>query len=249
MKKGGELIMFITKEMLVEKNFYKGDIKWFEEQFPNGGNCQEVLDLSVKLDKLYFGEWVVQRFGPMDTVLEVDELTSTHNIIFAGSIIVKGNINVTRSLIAGKDIKAGGDIKIGWDIEAGGAIIAGGDIYSFGVIDADGNIEAGGSIKAGYIITSDNDIKAGKGIESRACIDADGDINASGNIKADGIIIAGKSIKTGGDIETTTGTIKAVLGIYARGDVKAKATPNNIVSGTFVFNNLDDKKGECSNYE
>jgi len=147
--------MFITKENLIEKGACSSGMQWFEQNFPEGGEYQEVLNKLAEQNEIGFAQWGLSQFGRTDTVLEVEEIDCSASIFFAGSVVVKGLIKVANFLLAGRGIKAG------WGIEAGRGIKAGSGIEAGSGIKAGSGIEAGSGIKAGWGIEAGSGIEAG----------------------------------------------------------------------------------------
>ena len=101
-------------------------LQWFEQNFPNGGEYQVVLDALAKENYIDWAQWLLSRFGHTDAVQEIqDDLTSEASIFFAGRINVKGNIKVKKYLFVGWEIECGEGIKCGWGIECGWGIKCG----------------------------------------------------------------------------------------------------------------------------
>ena len=92
--------MFITHEMLREKKPCQSGYKRFCELFPNGSEYQAALDGLIADDHIDWAEWLLNKFGKTDDVLELEEFNGKA-LIFAGSIKVKKFIQVDFKLIAG----------------------------------------------------------------------------------------------------------------------------------------------------
>ena len=122
--------MYLTKELLQEKNACSDGLDWFITNFPKGGEYQEVLNRCAEDDRPSYASWALSTFGETDTVIELESITGTH-FFFAGSIRVSGSISLSGFLGAGSGIEAGEGIKAGSGIEAGWGIEAGEDIGIF----------------------------------------------------------------------------------------------------------------------
>ena len=210
--------MLITLDWLNEKGACSAGKRWFEEHFPEGGEYQDVLNALAAENSASWGQWLLQAAGPVDTVLEVNEINTDASLFFAGRIIVKGALIVARYLFAGRSIVAGEGIKAGRSISAGECI------------------------NAGWGIKADHGIVAGEGINAGEGIEAGWNIKAGHGIKAGGSIVAGEGIKAGGSIEAGCD-----YGIYAGlrvrishkkeyATIRAKEKPENIVCGEWVGN-------------
>ena len=119
--------MKITLDWLKEKNACGEARREFAKRFPEGAEYQDVLDALAAENNFEWAYWLMHAAGPVDTVLEVEELTAEASLFFAGKVIVKGAIEVAKWILAGGGIEAGGGIKAGEGIEAGGGIEAGND--------------------------------------------------------------------------------------------------------------------------
>ena len=135
--------MKITKSMLEQLNACLEGKDWFDLNFPEGGEYQEVLDKLGAENNYSYAEWLMSRIPADDSVLEVDEIKIDGSLFFAGKIVVKKTISVTGWLRAGGGIEAGDGIEAGWGIEAGRGIEAGEGIEAGWGIKAGGGIEAG----------------------------------------------------------------------------------------------------------
>ena len=146
---------------------------FFDATFPDGkAGYQDMLDKAVAAGHTDYAEWLLNKVGPTEDVLELESVDDEKlDIVFAGHIKFKFGAILHR-LISGWSINAGRSINAGGSIDAGGAINAGWSIDAGCSIDAGGYIDAGGSINAGKSIKAGESIKAG------------GSINAGGAIKA-----------------------------------------------------------------
>ena len=111
--------MFITKDLLQEKGACQSGTRWFLEKFPNGVDYQDLLNALAAENNIEWAQWVLQNFGKLNAVMEVEELTIEGSLFFAGTVIVKGKMKISKWLLAGEGIKAGLGIEAGEDIKAG----------------------------------------------------------------------------------------------------------------------------------
>ena len=78
-----------------------------------------MLDKAVAGGHTDYATWLLEKVGPTEDVLEVEEINSKElDIVFAGRVFAKLGI-IVRRLIAGEGIKAGEGIEAGGGIEAG----------------------------------------------------------------------------------------------------------------------------------
>ena len=212
----------ITREHLKQLGACEAGMDFFDRIYPDGkAEYQDMLDKAVVGGHTDYAIWLLDKVGPTEDVLEVEEIRSKDlDIVFAGRIFAKLWILVRR-LITGWGIEAGCGIKAGEGIEAGWGIKAG------------CGIEAGWGIKAGCGIEAGCGIKAGCGIEAGLGIEAGWGIKAGCGIEA------GRGIKAGCGIEAGEG-----YGIYAglrvkvtdqeRRTIRASKKPSNIMCGEWA---------------
>jgi len=232
--------MFITKDLLQEKGACQSGTRWFLEKFPNGVDYQDLLNALAAENNIEWAQWVLQNFGKLNAVMEVEELTIEGSLFFAGTVIVKGKMKISKWLLAGEGIKAGLGIEAGEGIEAGLGIEsdlgikAGRGVKAVADIKAGEGIKAGEDIKAGLGIEAGEDIEAGWDIEAGADIKAGLGIEAGADIKAGRGIEAGEDIKAGEDFGIYAGLRLKISHKKRHAIIKAKGCPENIICGEFV---------------
>ncbi len=101
--------MFITHEMLLEKNPCKEGYQRFYELFPNGSEYQEALNGLVADNHTDWALWLLEKFGKTNDVIELENFGGKA-IVVAGHLRVAGFIKAAFSIAAGGGIEAGG----GW---------------------------------------------------------------------------------------------------------------------------------------
>ena len=124
----------ITRDRLAQLGACKSGMDFFDKTYPDGqAEYQDMLDKAVTGGHTDYATWLLDKIGPTEDILEVEEINEKElDIVFAGRIFIKLGV-VVRRLIAGKGIKAGLGIKAvkgieaGWGIEAGRGIEAGGE--------------------------------------------------------------------------------------------------------------------------
>ena len=151
----------ITRDHLAQLGACKSGMDFYDRTYPDGkAEYQDMLDKAVAGGHTDYATWLLEKVGPTEDVLEVEEINSKElDIVFAGRVFAKLGI-IVRRLIAGLGIEAGCGIKAGWGIKAGCGIKAGGGI------EAGCDIEAGCGIKAGWGIEAGCGIEAGGGIKA-----------------------------------------------------------------------------------
>ena len=129
----------ITRDRLAQLGACKSGMDFFDKTYPDGqAEYQDMLDKAVTGGHTDYATWLLDKIGPTEDILEVEEINEKElDIVFAGRIFIKLGV-VVRRLIAGKGIKAGWGIKAykgikaGWGIEAGRGIEAGWGIEAGG---------------------------------------------------------------------------------------------------------------------
>ena len=123
----------ITRDHLAQLGACKSGMDFFDKTYPDGqAEYQDMLDKAVTGGHTDYATWLLDKIGPTEDILEVEEINEKElDIVFAGRIFVKLEV-VVRRLIAGRGIKAGQGIKAGWGIKAGRGIEAGEGIKAGG---------------------------------------------------------------------------------------------------------------------
>jgi len=123
----------ITRDRLAQLGACKSGMDFFDKTYPDGqAEYQDMLDKAVTGGHTDYATWLLDKIGPTEDILEVEEINEKElDIVFAGRIFIKLGV-VVRRLIAGKGIKAGKGIEAGWGIEAGLGIEAGWGIEAGG---------------------------------------------------------------------------------------------------------------------
>jgi len=118
---------FITKEILKQYNPCREGYAAFCKHFPEGGEYQEILNKAVAEGRFDDAQWLLNRVGKTEDVLEIESVNDLNlEVCFAGTIIFK-TFAILKRLVAGCGIKAGDGIEAGWGIKAGCGIEAGED--------------------------------------------------------------------------------------------------------------------------
>ena len=110
----------ITRDHLAQLGACKSGMDFYDRTYPDGkAEYQDMLDKAVAGGHTDYATWLLEKVGPTEDVLEVEEINSKElDIVFAGRVFAKLGI-IVRRLIAGLGIEAGYGIKAGYGIEAG----------------------------------------------------------------------------------------------------------------------------------
>ena len=117
----------ITRDHLAQLGACESGMDFFDQTYPEGkAEYQDMLDKAVAGGHTDYATWLLEKVGPTEDVLEVEEINSKElDIVFAGRVFAKLGI-IVRRLIAGGGIKASWGIEAGEGIKAGEGIEAGG---------------------------------------------------------------------------------------------------------------------------
>lgn len=233
--------MDITKDFIKLKQPCSDGYRWYLRHAPPHGTYQQLLDALVAEGRSKDACWLLDQFGPTDTVLRLDHLEA-HDFIFAGAIEVRGTVDVTGTLRTGRGIRAGGGIRIqerlqtGDDVHCGGALFCGQTTQIKGRLHAAWNVIVAGDlecedVRAGWDLTCTGTVRlsgaAQIGQQLHATklqcvkgIRAGGDITSDGDIFTRHGIECGGSIRCGGHLYADWG-IKALEHISADGAISA----------------------------
>jgi cytoskeletal protein CcmA (bactofilin family) len=233
--------MDITKDFIKLKQPCSDGYRWYLRHAPPHGTYQQILDALVADGRAKDACWLLDQFGPTDTVLELDHLDA-QDFIFAGSIEVRGDIEVSGTLRAGRGIRAGGGIKVherlqaGDDVHCGAALFCAEGIEVKGRLYAAWNIIANGDIdceelRAGWDLTCTGAVRINGNaqvgqelnVEKIQCekgIRVGGDIISNADIVTRQGIECGRSLQCGGHLFSGWG-IKALESISASGAISA----------------------------
>lgn len=231
--------MDITKDFIKLKQPCSDGYRWYLRHAPPHGTYQQILDALVADGRAKDAYWLLDQFGPTDTVLQLDHLDA-QDFIFAGSIEVRGTIEVSGTLRAGRSIRAGGGIRVqdhlhaGDDIHCGGALFCGNDTTVKGRLHAAWNILIQGDLecedlRAGWDFTCtgtarvNGSVQVGQElvvtkIQSDKGIRVGGDITSEADITTHQGIECGRSLQCGGHLVADWG-IKALENISANGAI------------------------------
>lgn len=99
--------MKITKQFLIERGACAPGRNWFTKHFPEGGEHQDVLNALAAEDLADYASWLIEKIGPTEDVLELEQVETEHSVFCAGRISVRGFLRVGKWLLAGGGIDAG----------------------------------------------------------------------------------------------------------------------------------------------
>ena len=227
--------MELTQTFLRGKNPCATGYRWFVRHELGGKDYQSAMDTQVRAGRVEDARWLLQNFGPTNTVLELDHLEADH-CVFAGTLIVHGDVRVPGQLLVGRSLQVGGGLRAG-QVEVGE------DLHSGGAIFADTLLQAGGSIKAAWSVDVQGQLRAeelrtgwelrcggpvalrgsafiGQDVEVQAGLHCGKGLRAGGAVAVKGLLEVGDGLAAQGDI-VCGNHIQAGWGIKARGDIRA----------------------------
>ena len=106
--------MELTQTFLRGKNPCAMGYRWFVRNNLGGGDYQAAMDTQVAAGRVDDARWLLENFGPTNTVLELEHLEADH-FVYAGTLIVHGDVRVTGQLLVGRSLQVGGGIRaVSW---------------------------------------------------------------------------------------------------------------------------------------
>lgn len=227
--------MELTQTFLRGKNPCAMGYRWFVRNNLGGGDYQTAMDTQVAAGRVDDARWLLENFGPTNTVLELEHLEAD-NFVYAGTLIVRGDVRVSGQLLVGRSLQVGGGIRAG-------TLEAGEDIHSGGAIFGDALLQAGGAIKAAWSVEVQGAIRAeelragwelrcggdvtlqgpgqiGQEVEVQGALHCSKGLRAGGRIAVQGLLDVGHGIATQDSLDCGN-HIQAGWGIKALGDIRA----------------------------
>ena len=155
--------MELDKDFVRAKRPCASGFRWFARNRPAGSDYQQHLDALVAAGRVSDACWLLEQFGPVDIVLELDSIDA-EAIVFAGTIRVRGGIDVDTVVHAGRSIEAGGGIRAGGELRAGEDVRAGGQVRCAGRVQAGGRIRVGWGVEVGGDLVCADDLRVDWGV-------------------------------------------------------------------------------------
>lgn len=226
--------MELTQTFLRGKNPCAMGYRWFVRNNLGGGDYQAAMDTQVAAGRVDDARWLLENFGPTNTVLELEHLEAD-NLVYAGTLIVHGDVRVTGQLLVGRSLQVGGGIRAG-QLEVGEDIHCGGALFS-------DRLQAGGLVKAAWSVEVQNSLRAeelrtgwelscggdvalkgaahiGQAVEVQGTLHCGKGLRAGGAIAVQGLLDVGQGIATQEHLDCGN-HIQAGWGIKALGDIRA----------------------------
>ena len=189
--------MQITREWLKDKNAGFQIIDWFNLNFGTIGGYIEVIHKLLTDNKKSWAIWILNRYGPVDDILEIKDDLTVDNLIFPGTVKIKGSMHIIDNVIVGGCLVIDGSINICGDVLVNDTLKVKGNIKATGPINVHNDIEVDGNIKSDFFIVSTGSIKINGHIEAGTTINSK-DIKAytikSRNLEISGSVIANSVI-------------------------------------------------------
>ena len=210
--------MQLTKNFVKAKNPCTSGYRWFLRDQQGSGDYQAVLDALVADGRIDDACWLLDQFGPTDTVLELDELDA-HALVYAGTVRLRRGGLADGMLRAGGDIVTAAGLRAGTLI-AGGRIEARASVISAGAIRCGADLRAAWGVQAGTTLDCAGEVRA----QWEVCAGTDMNVGAmlrtGDSVRAGGQLKVGHGIKAGGDVQSGSDLLVA-RGIEAGGDIRA----------------------------
>src|SRR5690606_5355009 len=96
--------MQLTKNFIKAKNPCASGYRWFLRDHRGQGEYQEILDALVAAGRIDDACWLLDHFGPTETILTLDTVEADA-LVYAGTLIVRRSVHVEGLLRAGGSIK------------------------------------------------------------------------------------------------------------------------------------------------
>jgi len=227
--------MELTQTFLRGKNPCAMGYRWFVRNNLGGGDYQAAMDTQVAAGRVDDARWLLENFGPTNTVLELEHL-ETDNLVYAGTLIVHGDVRVSGQLLVGRSLQVGGGIRAGTleageDIHSGGALFCGELLQAGNAIKAAWSVEVQGALRAadlragwelrcGGDVTLQGQAHIGQEVDVQGALHCGKGLRAGGRIAVQGLLDAGHGIATQDSLDCGN-HIQAGWGIKALGDIRA----------------------------
>jgi hypothetical protein len=168
--------MRITYDWLWQQEACISGLSWFKENFPDGGDYQEVLDTLGKENRSDYAFWLLEHINSETNYrIKLDKIEEKY-LYRGGDVVCNGPINISNSIVIAGDLTVKGPIHCGWhmcvfgdvyggeDLKCGMNLICRGSIIICDKIEGN-SIHAGENIEATHIVTK-NDLTCGKKLKA-----------------------------------------------------------------------------------
>ncbi|CAM4169431.1 DUF342 domain-containing protein [Kerstersia similis] len=209
-------IMQLTKNFVKAKQPCAAGYRWFIRDHNGQGEYQQLLDALVAANRIEDACWLLDQFGPIDAIRQVDAVEA-NAMIFAGELVVRQGIEVDAIVRTGRSIRtqgsiradivqAGGDVSAEGGIRCTGDLRAGGDVLAGWGLDVGGKLQCGGQLRAQWDLVVVGEAQVG------------GNLHVGANLEAQASLVCQQGVKVGGSI-AVAGSLKITRGLIAGGGV------------------------------
>jgi hypothetical protein len=212
--------MDISKDFIKAKRPCADGYRWYVRHGQDHG-YQDILDALVDDGRVDDALWLLDKFGPTDTVLTVQTL-GAHALVFAGEVRVLGIVDVTTTLRTGRGLRAAGGIRVGADIVTGDDLTCGAAIFCGGQIRTGGALSCEWSIAARDVRCGGR-LRCGWSLQAHGELDVAGEVIVGGDIQAEGPLSCRKGVKAHGCVEVG-GTLAVTHGVSCGGSLRCEGS-------------------------
>ncbi|EGJ10750.1 hypothetical protein [Rubrivivax benzoatilyticus] len=210
--------MEISTTALRAKRSCASGYRWFARRFTSAAEYLKVIDALVDDGRVDDACWLIDRFGPVDTVRVLDEL-SAPAFAFPGSLQVRHGVDVDTVLRVGGSLSAGGGVR------AGTLLVVDADLRCGGGLQAErlrcgGDVVAGWSVEAHGSLVCRGDLRVQGDLGCVGALTVGGTLVVAGDLEVGGHADCGKSLRAGGHVVCGEG-LKVGHGVQAAGDVRS----------------------------
>lgn len=211
--------MKISSTALKAKRSCASGYRWFARRFKSPTEYQSVVDALVADGRIDDACWLLDQFGPIESVLVLDAL-SADAFVYAGSIEVRGEVDVESNVRTGGSLRAGGSIRTGGAISVGNDLHAGAGLRTLGPLRTGGHLVSDWSVEVHGALTCGGDLRVRGSLACGAALRSEGATVVEEDLEVDGMIHGARSLRVGGHLACTEG-LRAGHGIQVGQTVRS----------------------------
>lgn len=210
--------MEISTTALRAKRSCASGYRWFARRFSSAAEYLRVVDALVDDGRIDDACWLIDRFGPVDAVRSLDEL-SAEAFVFPGSLQVRHGVEVDTVLRIGGSLSTGGGVRAGTVLMVDADLRCGAGLRTER-LRCGGDVVAGWSVEASGSLVCAGDLRVQGDLGCAGALSVGGTLVLSGDLEVGGAADCGKSLRAGGHVVCGEG-LKVGHGVQAAGDVRS----------------------------
>lgn len=211
--------MELTKDFLKAKRPCADGFRWFIRNRPSNTDYQDLLDALVAAGRVGDACWLLDQFGPVDTVRVLDTIDADA-VVFAGSLHVRRGIDVDTVIRAGGSIRAGGGLRAGRAVACGADLRVDGQVWCGGTLEVGGALRAGWGLDVGETLRCGGDLRVAWSLSAGGPVSVGGGITVGYDLLAHGRLDCGHGLRAGAGV-AADGAVRVGRGIVAGGTLRA----------------------------